>query len=363
MARKPRKGFPFLKSSGMICLPFRLVLVGKLDEYIFEIGHERANLFRVYANSFQFAFQLGLGDLVVHQCMDGATEDSGRAYEWQLAGTPQRCGYVLYGDFEPLRSGRLHVGDFAQRVRSAVGDQLAVIDVGEVRAALGFVHVVRGHKKRDAATAQIEEQVPQLAPSYGIDAGRRLVQVNDLGIVEHGAAQREPLFPAAGELAGKTLFVRFDGITMHGLFNLAFGFSTAQAVDLRVEAQVFQHRKVVIQRELLAHVPEAQLDLVGILGDGYAMDHAAAGGERKNPAEHLDDRGLARAIGPEKSEYFPGLDFKAHAVDGDYVAELAHEIFRENGCHHFTSRNFTSALMPARSLPSGFCTRNLTPTT
>src|SRR5215472_8767946 len=363
MARKPRKGFPFLKSSGMICLPFRLVLVGKLDEYIFEIGHERADLFRVYANSFQLARQLRLSDFIVHQRMDGTTEDGSRTYERQLAGTPQRCGYVLYSDFEPLRSRGLHIRDFAQRVWSAIGDQLAVIDVGEVRAALGFIHVVRGHKKSDAAAAEVEEQVPQLAPGNGIDARRRLVQVNDLGIVEHGAAQREPLFPASGELAGKTLFVRFDGITMHGLFNLAFGFSTAQAVDLRVEAQVFQHRKVVIQRELLAHVPDAQLDLVGILGDVNPIDHAAACGKRKNPAEHLDDRGFARAIGSEKAEYLSGLDFKAHAVDGDHVAELAHEIFRENGCHHFTSRNFTSALMPARSLPSGFCTRNFTPTT
>src|SRR5262249_46415475 len=131
MARKPRNGLPFLKSSGMICLPFRLAFVGKLDEYIFEIGHERADLFRVHANSFQFALQLGLGDLVVHERVDGTAEDGSRTYERQLAGTPQGCGYVLYGDFEPLRSRGLHIGDLAKRVWSAIGDQLAVIDVGE----------------------------------------------------------------------------------------------------------------------------------------------------------------------------------------------------------------------------------------
>src|SRR2546426_11619094 len=47
-----------------------------------------------------------------------------------------------------------------QRFRCAVGNQLRVVDVGDVTAALGLVHVVRGDEKGDALPREVENQIP-----------------------------------------------------------------------------------------------------------------------------------------------------------------------------------------------------------
>ena len=57
---------------------------------------------------------------------------------------------------------RLNVGKFAKRIGRAVGDQLAVINVGDVAAALRFVHVVRGDEKSDAVPGKFKQQDPKV---------------------------------------------------------------------------------------------------------------------------------------------------------------------------------------------------------
>ena len=49
----------------------------------------------------------------------------------------------------------------------------------------------------------LREQLPELPPRYGIDAGRGLVEQDDLGLVDERARERELLFHAAGELIGQ----------------------------------------------------------------------------------------------------------------------------------------------------------------
>src|SRR5262249_26874044 len=118
-----------------------------------------------------------------------------------------------------------------------------------------------------------------------------------------------------------------------------------------------------IQRELLAHVADAQLDFIGVDGYVNAVHHAPSRREREDPAQHLDDRGLSGTVGSQEPEDLARFDLKAHAVDRGEVAEFSNEIFRENGRHQFTSWNLTSAWIPARSFLDWFSTRSFTPTT
>ena len=67
-------------------------------------------------------------------------------------------------------------GSCAQRIRRAVGNEFSVIDVRDVAAAFGFVHVVRGHKKSDAVAGKLEQQIPKLPARDRIDAGGGFVE-------------------------------------------------------------------------------------------------------------------------------------------------------------------------------------------
>ena len=85
----------------------------------------------------------------------------------------------------------------------ALRHQPAVGDVGELVAALGLVHVVRADQHRDAARGERVQLLPELAARLGIDAGGRLVEQQQLGLVQHARGERQALLPAARERPGE----------------------------------------------------------------------------------------------------------------------------------------------------------------
>src|SRR6266568_464544 len=84
----------------------------------------------------------------------------------------------------------------------AVGDEFAEINVGDVAAALRFVHVVGGDEEGDAVSAHLEEKVPELAARDRINARGGLIEKEKLGFMQHGAAEGQTLLPSAGKLRG-----------------------------------------------------------------------------------------------------------------------------------------------------------------
>src|SRR5258708_38036892 len=113
--------------------------------------------------------------MVLDECMYGLPEDGGAADAGNLARKTERAGDFRRGDFNAQGALRLNVREFTQRIGRPVGDELAVINVGDVAAALGFVHVVRSDEKRDAMTGKFEEEIPELAARDGVDAGSGLL--------------------------------------------------------------------------------------------------------------------------------------------------------------------------------------------
>ena len=90
-----------------------------------------------------------------------------------------------------------HLGD------GAVGEQPAVGDVVDAVAALGLVHVVGRDQHGHARGGEAVDLVPELAPRLRIDAGGRLVEQQQLRLVHDAGGERQPLLPAAGQLAGE----------------------------------------------------------------------------------------------------------------------------------------------------------------
>ena len=83
--------------------------------------------------------------------------------------------------------------------------QFAEGDIGDLVAALGLVHVMGGDEHGDALGGEAVNLVPEFAPRLGIDAGGRLVEQQQPRLGQDAGAEREPLLPAAGQLAGKLI--------------------------------------------------------------------------------------------------------------------------------------------------------------
>ena len=86
-----------------------------------------------------------------------------------------------------------------QACQRVVGDHLAAIDDDDaVGQALGFLHVVRRVEQRLAAALQLFEVVEDGVAALRVDADRRLVEQQDVGIVQQARGEiQPPLHPAA----------------------------------------------------------------------------------------------------------------------------------------------------------------------
>ena len=202
----------------------------------------------------------------------------------------------------------------------AVRQQHAVGDVGDLVAALGLVHVVGGDQHREPVGRERVDLVPELAPRLGIDARGRLVEQEQLRVRQGAGAEREPLLPAARELAGKLLLAAREPEPLDHRARRRG--RLRQPVKARDEFQVLAHREVLVEAEALGHVADMALDLVGLGADVVAETGALALVGREQPAQHADGGGLARTVGTEESVDLAALDLHR---------EVAHDLAAAEG--------------------------------
>ena len=111
-------------------------------------------------------------------------------------------------------------------LRRVYADNLPILYQGDTVAAGGLIHVRGGYHHRDVVLADRFQDVPELLSRHGIHASGGLVEEEDAGPVDQGAAEGQLLLHAAGELARLTVFERRnllpDGLDdVHVLLNAA----------------------------------------------------------------------------------------------------------------------------------------------
>ena len=88
-----------------------------------------------------------------------------------------------------------------QLARRALGDDAAAVhDHEPVAELLGLVHVVRREHERHALPLQLVEPLPHEVARLRVEAGGRLVEQHELGLVDQRPGDREPALHAAGQL-------------------------------------------------------------------------------------------------------------------------------------------------------------------
>src|SRR5208337_1095434 len=312
-------------------LLLRLALAGELDEHIFQARSERANLRDDDVSLQEFLAESVQIVVLVNQRVDGLPVNGGVAHAGNLPRQAQRPRHVWRGDLNAQGPGGLHIGQFAKRVRRAVGDELAEINVADMAAALRFVHVVRGHEKSDAVAGKLEEQVPELAARHRVNARRGLIQKDQFGLVQHGAAEGEALFPAAGKLRRQPIDIRAKAVELNNIVHAFAQVIIGEAVDAPVKGEVFGNGKVGVKAEILRHVTDVFADGFRVLADIESLDFGVASAGGQQPGEHLDDRGFAAAIGAQKPEDFSLFHAETDVVHGGDIAETPDQVLRGNG--------------------------------
>src|SRR5262249_5005748 len=99
------------------------------------------------------------------------------------------------------------------------------------------------------------------------------------------------------------------------------------SVDACEELEILRNRDVLVQGELLRHVPDALPHLGGTdLAPAGACEMDIPAGRIEETAEHLDRRRLPGAVGAEQPVHFAVADLETDVVDGAERAEVLHEL-------------------------------------
>lgn len=265
-------------------------------------------------------------EVVADEEVHGLAEDGGGLDAFELARDLEGFGDVVAGDVEAAGSGRVDLGELFKVVGHAADDEFGEVDVADVAAAFGFVHVMGGDEEGHAEAGELEEEVPEFAAGDGVDAGGGFVEEEDLGLVHEGAGHGEALAPAAGEEGGAAVEVGLEVGEGDEFFAAGFEFGAVEAVEASVELEVFEGGEFVVEGEFLGHIADEAFDLFGGLFDVEAGDFGGSFGGFEDAAEHADDGGFAGAVGAEEAKDGAFGDVEGDVVDGGEVAEAFGEV-------------------------------------
>src|SRR5215813_2392350 len=137
----------------MLCtvdLQFCLMAVGEFDKNVFETRSERTDFRDGDAAIRKRAAKVVEIKMIVDERMNRLTKDCRAANAGEFANGAKSASDFRSGDFDSQSSCRLDFGKFAKRIGRAIGDKLSVVNVSDVAAAFGFIHVMSCDEKCDA---------------------------------------------------------------------------------------------------------------------------------------------------------------------------------------------------------------------
>ncbi|MPM96558.1 hypothetical protein SDC9_143722 [bioreactor metagenome] len=195
-----------------------------------------------------------------------------------------------------------------------------------------LVHEVGGDHNGGTLRGEIIDDVPEEQARLGVDAARRLVEKEYLRLVEDGAAEGEPLPPAARERRGGFVLTPHKSRELDHFVDTPLFLRALKPVESRVEVEVFQDGELRVEREFLRHVADFFFQFLSVGGQVKAKDEPLARGGREQAAEHADGRRFPRAVWAEEAVDLPLLNGHIYAVDGGEAAEFFRQVFR---AHHY----------------------------
>src|SRR5215510_14545677 len=168
-------------------------------------------------------------------------------------------------------------------------------DLDTVTNGLDLRQYVRRKNDR-AAFAQLADQRSDLANLQRIQPNRRLVQDDDIRVVDDRLRDADALLEAFRQRADQTpaaideTATRFD--RLHGRFEI----STVNPTQLAGKAQKFVDRELAVERRIFGQVADVPLRGDRLIDQVDAAYRDAAGARREIAGKHLHRRCLACAV-------------------------------------------------------------------
>ena len=203
-----------------------------------------------------------------------------------------------------------------QRLRRIEREQLAAIDDADAVAVLHLLDVMGGDHDGDAA---LGAEAPQIAPDalarLGVEADGRLVEQQDLGIMDQRAGDLEPALHARGQRAHRLRRPVGELDEVQHLLDAVAPQLARHAEDEAMQLEVLAHRQAVVEARLLEDDAEPPAGGERLSRDIGTADQRDAAVGRQDGAEDVHQRRLAGAVGSEQREQLLLADREADLVE------------------------------------------------
>ncbi len=224
----------------------------------------------------------------------------------------------------------LVVGEIAQGVDAVDLDDAALTDDGHPVA--GLLHLgqdVAGEEDRPSLRLGLSDELEERLLDERIEAGRRLVEDEQLRPVLEGDDEPDLLLVALGVLLEASRRVQVEALDEAGLVARLDAAAQVGEVGQRLAA-----REPIVERELAGHVADASVDGDRV-GSRLDAEHGRPAARRADVIEQDPDRRrLAGAVGTEEAEDLAGLDDKIDLDDAAMRAIRLAELLRlDDGGH------------------------------
>ena len=239
----------------------------------------------------------------------------------------QRIVWNVAGAVEDyLHDVAAHLG--LERLRRAPGDDLSVVDDGDVSAeAVGLLHDLGGEQDGDALRVEVVEVLPYRDAALRVESDRRLVEEEDFGVVHEGADEVDAAAHAAGVGADALSGHVRKADQLQQLVGLAPGIAPGEAIEHALKLEEVPAGGEVVEAHLLHREADAPADGLGI-GVDVVPGHAdASRGLPEQRGEYLHRGGLAGAVGAQEAEELLPGDIEVDACDGAGAVRIdLHEV-------------------------------------
>ncbi len=179
---------------------------------------------------------------------------------------------------------------------------------------------------------QVVDQVPEQPARLRLDARGRLVEEQHRRAVQDGAAEREPLLPAAGQRAHQRVLAPLQPGHARRRTGVRSSMSRARhPVEAAEEAQILAHGEVAVEREFLRHVADMRAHRLGLAADVEAGHRGASGARPQQPAQHADGGRFAGAVRADEPHDLALGDAEIEPVDGGEGAEFLGQALGQHG--------------------------------
>src|SRR5437773_10611081 len=202
----------------------------------------------------------------------------------------------------------------------------ALVDDADAVGLLGLLEIVRGEEDRGAARPpNLGEVLPEGAARRDVKAGRRLVEEQDLRIMQEAPHDLELPSHAAGKRLHGLVDIPRDAEQLRELLDLrtiAAGHESVgrrvreDAVEDGVEAHVLLGGEVLVEARPLKDDRDLAPHRARLADDVAAIDRRATARRGKCRREDRDHGRLPRPVRSEEDEELSGLHLEGDAVDG-----------------------------------------------